>query len=792
MNRALTRWLLALGLVLQTLGIALPAAALPDACSDLQISGITFSPTNPIEGQDATISITVKNAGTCTVVEPFVVQWKLDVFSPTGPSQQVPGGLAAGATATVNLTYAFPHAGNFETVVQVDTTNAVNETNEVNNLQIAPVSVLAATVDLVITDFTVSPASPVPGTYPNPVTGRVSHVSIAIHNQGNSAAGAFQVDWKPDLFGTTLSKQVNSLGANGSTTVEFDYTYGWPSTYNSIASVDSTNRVNETNEFNNITTKQVTVDAQLPDLLITNVSFNPTPPIAGSVSTATITIANMGHASAGPFEVKWVPGLFIPPLAQQVNSLAEGATTTVSFDYTFPFSWSYSSVFTVDGTNIVWEMKEDNNTYNMQVPVGAATIDLTITSMWVSPASPTQGSPATFYATVKNNGNTPAGNFVVSLNPDTFGLIVPGPSTLTQQVSSLGAGQQTLVSFPFTYTKYGDFRVMATVDAFNNILETNEANNDFIIYPTVQPAPIDLQVTSFTINPSSPTRASTATASITVKNAGPWTADAFAVQWKLKDTDVFGPIVWVNGLFPGQSQTVTIDGVYYEAGTFTSAAVVDAFNSVPEPCAGCEDNNTKTLSVTVQPRKTVVKVNLNSMHVYNDLDDGLAGSGEWNMWLATLDPDASCSAFGQTIDSVRCSGFYFEPDGSGTTSINSSVTVTLVEFTPLVIGIAGFESDGIGDHDLVPSDNPGFALDFWFPPDYLTLGTFTLSGQEGDGRCDGGKCFDANITVSIISQPPPMADGIMTATTSDASLTPEQQGTMDTFKSTVGSPPIEE
>jgi subtilase family serine protease len=705
----------------------------------------------------------------------------------------VPGGLAAGDTATVNLTYAFPRAGTFETVVEIDTTNAVNETNEVNNLQIAPVSVLAATVDLVITDFTVSPASPVSGTYPNPVTGRVSHVSITIHNQGNSAAGAFQVDWKPDILGTTLSKQVNGLAENGSTTVEFDYTYGWPATYNSIASVDSTSRVSETNEFNNITTKQVTVDAQLSDLLITNVSFSPSPPIGGSVTTATITIANMGHANAGPFEVKWVPGLFIPPLAQQVNSLAEGATTTVSFDYTFPFSWSYDSVFTVDGTNMVWEMREDNNTYTMQVPVGAATIDLTITSVTVSPASPTQGTPATFFATVKNNGNTPAGKFMVSLNPDTFGLIGPGPTTLTKQVNGLGAGQQTTVSFPFTYTKHGDFRVLTTVDAFNNILETNEANNNFITYPTVQPAPIDLQVTSFSINPSSPTRASTATASITVKNAGPWTADAFAVQWKLKDTDDFGPTVWVNGLFPGQSQTVTIEGVFYEAGTFTSAAVVDVFNTVPEPCAGCEDNNTKTLSVTVQPRKTVVKVNLNSMHVYNDLDDGLAGSGEWNMWLATLDPDASCSAFGQTIDSIRCSGFYFEPDGAGTTSINTSVTVTLVEFTPLVIGIAGFESDDpLSDHGLVPSDNPGFALDFWFPPDYLTLGTFTLSGQEGDGRCDGGKCFDANITVSIISQPPPTANGIMSATTSDASLTPEQQDTMDTFTSTVSSPPIEE
>lgn len=785
MPRTLIRWLLALGLVVQTFAFALPVGAAPDACSDLQITGITFSPVTPIEGQDATISITVKNAGTCQVVEPFVVQWKLDMLSPTGPSQQVPGGLATGASTTVNLTYAFPSAGNFQTQVRIDTTNAVKETNEVNNLQIAPVSVLAATVDLVITGFTVDPASPVPGTYPNVVSGRVAHAVITIKNNGNSAAGSFKVDWRTDLLGTTFSRQIDSLGAGGTTTVEFDYTYGWPWTYNSVATVDSTNRVTETNEFNNTATEQVLVDPPLSDLLITNVSFSPSPPIAGSVTTATITIANMGHADAGPFEVKWVPGRFIPRLAQQVNSLAEGATTTVSFNYTFPFSWSYASEFTVDSTSRVWEMTEENNTFKMQVPVGKATIDLAITNMTISPSSPTQGESATFNVTVKNNGNTPADTFIVSLNPDTFFLIVPSPSTLTKQVSGLGAGQQTIVSFPFTYTEYGNFRAMATVDAFNNILETNEANNEFIIYPEVQPAPIDLQVTSFTIDPTSPTRASTATATITVKNAGPWTADAFAVQWKLKEDDDFGPTVWVNGLFPGQEQTVTLEGVYYQAGTFTSAAVVDAFNTVPEPCAGCEDNNTVTKSVTVQPRTTVVKVTVDSLDVSVDLDGdtlGITNEGEYEMWLAVLDPSGSCSAFGETIDGIQCNHFSASPDGDETVQINESITVTLVEYTPLVIAVAGYEDDS----PLAP-DEPGYVLGYWFTPEYLTLGSFSLPSQESE--CSSGPCYAANFTVDIISQPPPMATSMSGSST--ATLDAEQQDTMDTFQSTVSSPPIE-
>lgn len=801
MLRVLARLAFAAALVLVSLGSVISSplvAAAPTPCADLQIVSISFSPTTPIEGQNATITIVVKNAGTCTAVPAFVVQWKLDQLSPTGPSQQVPGGLIAGATATVQLSYAFPRAGNFQSQVQVDTDNSVKETNEVNNLQIAPVTVLAAEVDLTITSFTVLPASPVPGTYQNPVAGRVAHASITVHNQGNTAAGAFIVSWKPQVIGTTLSLQVDGLGANQTTTIGFDYTYPWPNNHVSVATVDSTNRVKETDETNNTATATLTVDPQLPDLVITNVAFNPTPPIAGSVVTATVTIANKGHAGAGAFQVEWAPNNLVRPLSRQVNSLAEGATTTVSFDYTYQFSFSYNSTFTVDSLKRVWEMNEDNNEFDVQVPVGRATVDLTITNLSITPSNPSlglaQGSPATFNLTIKNNGNSPAGNFVVSLNPDTFGLIVPGAATLTQQIFGLGAGQSRTLSIPFTYTAYGNFRVLAKVDAFNNVIETNEANNEMIIYPEVSPAPIDLQITSFSIDPFPVTRASKATATITVKNVttnnDPWTANNFAIQWRLKDTDTTGPTVWVDGLRPGESTTVTLDGVFYTAGGFTSEAIVDVYNTVPEPCAGCEANNVRSIATTVNPRKTTLKVTVNSMKVYNDLDDGLAGSGEWNMYLALLDPSSSCSAFGQTIDKIQCAGFYFEPDtsdGTTTNGIGTSLTVTLIESTPLVIGIAGYESDAISDHGLVPSDNPGYALGTWFSASYLTLGTFDMQGQKGDSRCSNGECFDANITVSVISQPPPPANGLA-ASSSDETLSPTDQDTVNQFLTTSGQP----
>ena len=76
------------------------------------------------------------------------------------------------------------------------------------------------------------------------------------------------------------------------------------------------------------------------------------------------------------------------------------------------------------------------------------------------------------------------------------------------------------MQFPFSYQQAGNFRSTSNVDAFNNVMETNEANNLDILNVTVNPAPIDLIITSFSI-PESAVRATDVNASITVKNNGP-------------------------------------------------------------------------------------------------------------------------------------------------------------------------------------------------------------------------------------------------------------------------------
>ena len=122
--------------------------------------------------------------------------------------------LGAGQTTDVFLPYTFTKAGNFESIAIVDTKNTVPETNEKNNTQILPVTVLAAGIDLSVSSISTQPDPPVADGYPNdPVQGRNETTTIVVHNGGNTAAGPFQVKWVPKPFAPAVTKAVASLGA---------------------------------------------------------------------------------------------------------------------------------------------------------------------------------------------------------------------------------------------------------------------------------------------------------------------------------------------------------------------------------------------------------------------------------------------------------------------------------------------------------------------------------------------------------------------------------------------------
>jgi subtilase family serine protease len=754
------RALVVLAVGLFTLVTASPASAQATPCADLLISDITFTPAQPVQGQEANIAITIRNGGTCAAGG-FVVQFKTDLFAPTGPSRSI-SSLAAGASTTINLPFNFVSAGNFQTVVTVDTGNAVSETNEVNNIEIEAVTVQPPGVNLVIEEFDVGP-EPV-------VQGRVTSATIGVCNIGNVPAGAFRVEWTPFFFAAPLSRQVNGLAAGACTTLVIDFTFPFAATVSGTAVVDSGNAVFETNEFDNSATLTTVVEPPLPNLAFGGdgetpaIDIDPAP--AGSVSTIRIAVTNDGNNPAGDFIVRWEPGFLQAAHTRQVNGLAVGATDIVEFEHTFPFAGTFDGTVTLDSTSVVAEVDETDNTRSTRFVIPVATIDLTTDFLSISPASPVQGAPATATVRVRNLGNSPSGRFVVDWNPDAFGLIVPSVQTLSEETGPLGPGQFRDITFTFTYPQAGNFRTITNVDSFNTVAETNEANNQRILNVTVQPAPIDLVfVGGITFNPAQPVRGVNATASVTVRNDGPIATGPFGVQLKAQENDFFPQTQFVNGLNPGESRTLTYTLNYFAAGTFTATATLDIFNQVNEAAPGGEANNVLNQAVTVVPQSALLDVRLDNLRVFNDLDPPpiLSGDGEWNPILfAVFDPTASCAVnidrgpldINETIPGFRCTlfdGGSVDDDDGGIITTNRTLQVRLEELTPLVVAVAALEDD-----DPFTPDFPGFATFVSFRPDYLNLPQQNLPGQScatitlippGINPVGDGHCFDARLSV---------------------------------------------
>lgn len=109
--------------------------------------------------------------------------------------------------------------------------------------------------------------------------------------------------------------------------------------------------------------------------------------------------------------------------------------------------------------------------------------DLTISAFSISPSSPVEGNNARASITVRNQGGSRAGSFVVRWRPH---ATHPG---LSNNVSGLNASASQTFTFDFAYPNPGTFDSVATVDVNNTVAESNEGNNSATRTVTVQQRP---------------------------------------------------------------------------------------------------------------------------------------------------------------------------------------------------------------------------------------------------------------------------------------------------------------
>ncbi|MFG1647555.1 discoidin domain-containing protein [Amycolatopsis sp. NPDC049252] len=152
---------------------------------DLTVSGVSWSPQNPVETDSITASATVRNAGTVTAGATNVNLY----LGTTKVGTAAVGALAAGASTTVSVTIGTRDAGSYQLTAKVDEANAVIEQNEDNNS-------FTGSTALVVSPVQSSDLVSATGWSPNnPSAGNTVTFSVTLRNQGTiaSASGAHGV-----------------------------------------------------------------------------------------------------------------------------------------------------------------------------------------------------------------------------------------------------------------------------------------------------------------------------------------------------------------------------------------------------------------------------------------------------------------------------------------------------------------------------------------------------------------------------------------------------------------------
>ncbi|WP_406074131.1 discoidin domain-containing protein [Micromonospora sp. NBC_01638] len=148
---------------------------------DLTVTGMSFSPSAPVETSTITLSATVRNAGSAasgaTNVNFYLGSTRVGTASV--------GGLAAGASTTVSASIGTRDAGSYPLSAKVDESNTVVEQDDTNNSYTNPSPLVVSAV--ASSDLVASAVAWSPG---NPSAGNTVTFSVSIRNAGNQASAS--------------------------------------------------------------------------------------------------------------------------------------------------------------------------------------------------------------------------------------------------------------------------------------------------------------------------------------------------------------------------------------------------------------------------------------------------------------------------------------------------------------------------------------------------------------------------------------------------------------------------
>lgn len=329
-----------------------------------------------------------------------------------------------------------------------------------------------------------------------------------------------------------------------------------------------------------------------PDLIVTDITWNPASPATNNEVTFSAVIKNQG-TGATPAGVKHGLSIFVD--GTQVNwcdtfssSIPSGGTATLTCNGgpNSKATWTATSgTHTVrafiDDVSLIAESNESNNNLekSMTVSSNTAKADLVVTGLNFAPTNPTAGQTVTFTATVKNQG---AAATTAGLS-NVVGFNIGSTKVTGSTTASIPVGGTATVTGTWTAVA-GTFTPSANADDTNVIVESDESNNSYTSSTQLvvtAPTKPDLVVTNISWSPSNPEAGNTVTLTATVKNQGAATTAGVTnvVGFNVGSTKVTGSTT--SSIATGATATVTASYTAV-AGSYTVSANADDTNAFAE------------------------------------------------------------------------------------------------------------------------------------------------------------------------------------------------------------------
>ena len=526
--------------------------------SDLLVSSISWSPSNPSKGDNIVFTVTVRNQGNAPSRS---TKLNLYIDGNTRGYQDIypidPGN-------TMTSTYSWvAQTGQHAIKAVIDETHQVKEANELNNELTRTFSALPP--DLIVKKISWLPA--------NPSKNDVVTFTANITNQGTGSSDPCQMAYYLDgEYKSTLV--VNSLEPAASSNITFTWV-AQSEMHEVKVIIDFQNSVTESDEKNNeLTASFLTMR---PDLIVSDVTWLPADAGVGDTVTFTATLKNQGTGRAEPSRLAcYISGSYTGFV--NIAKIEANASATATFQWPAT-SGIYTVSVVADCDNQLIESDENNNKTARTIPIIPP--DIFIPSIAWSPVNPAIDDTVTFTVNITNEGGGRAESFYVAYYLDDALLT-------TEFISVIASGAS--VNTTCTWQALNGRHTFKAVADYNKaVSENNENNNENKV--TVIPLMPDLAVGTVTWSPADMPVGSKVTFNINIENQGNLSAGSSRVAYYVdgsiagyNDIDRLGAGASVSRSFPW----------VIAAGSHTITIVADSNDQVFELY---EDNNSKVVNI---------------------------------------------------------------------------------------------------------------------------------------------------------------------------------------------------